>query len=111
MVTIRDQWWLFIHAKSDDTLIDQVMEGHFLAQISESKGFMLKLFIPFPFSPPPLPPPLAHSPSLFLLGELAIHDTRYSGIAGHDINDDMCVCLLICVDRRLYVTGIFTQLL
>lgn len=101
MVTIRDQWWLFIHAKSDDTLIDQVMEGHFLAQISEIKGFMLKLFIPFPFSPPPSlpsppPSPPAHSPSLFLLGELAIHDTRYSGIAGHDINDDMCVFADLC---------------
>lgn len=93
MATI--QWWLFIHAKSDDTLIDQVMEGHFQAQISESKGNMLKLFITLPFSPPPLPPP-AHSPSLFLLGELAIHDTRHSGIAGHDINDDMCVFADLC---------------
>lgn len=95
MATI--QWWLFIHAKSDDTLIDQVMEGHFLAQISESKGFMLKLFSPLPFSPlSPLPSPPAHSPSLFLLGELALHDTRYSGIAGHDINDDMCVFADLC---------------
>ena len=30
------------------------------------------------------------------LGELAIHDTRYSGIAGHDINDDMCVFADLC---------------